>query len=46
MNKKLLALLALLVTFMLVLGACNSDEKATPADEPDKTETDVGKKKK
>lgn len=41
MNKKLLALLALLLTLMLVLAACNSDEEATPADEPEKTETDV-----
>ncbi|SDM45572.1 peptide/nickel transport system substrate-binding protein [Psychrobacillus sp. OK028] len=41
MNKKLLALLALLLTLMLVLAACNSDDKtAKPADEPDKTEED------
>ncbi|QUG40855.1 oligopeptide ABC transporter substrate-binding protein [Psychrobacillus sp. INOP01] len=39
MNKKLLALMALLLTLMLVLAACNSDdETAKPADEPDKTE--------
>lgn len=39
MNKKLLALMALLLTLMLVLAACNSDEEAKPADEPDTTET-------
>jgi len=39
MNKKLLALMALLLTLMLVLAACNSDDESTkPADEPDKTE--------
>ncbi|MEK5146325.1 oligopeptide ABC transporter substrate-binding protein [Psychrobacillus sp. FSL K6-4615] len=44
MNKKLLALLALLLTMMLVLAACNSDEDTSkPADEPDKTE-DGGEK--
>lgn len=44
MNKKLLALLALLLTMMLVLAACNSDEETSkPADEPDKTE-DGGEK--
>lgn len=41
MNKKLLALLALLMAFMLFLAACN-DEEANPTDneEPDSTETD------
>ncbi|MER2172486.1 MAG: oligopeptide ABC transporter substrate-binding protein, partial [Psychrobacillus psychrodurans] len=45
MNKKLLALMALLLTLMLVLAACNSDdESAKPADEPDKTEEGTGEK--
>jgi len=43
MNKKLWALLALLLAFMLVLGACNSDGD-TSSEDPDKDETTDGGK--
>ena len=45
MNKKLWALLALLLAFMLVLGACNSAEDDTSSDGPkDGEETEDGNK--
>ncbi|XKH51601.1 oligopeptide ABC transporter substrate-binding protein [Chryseomicrobium palamuruense] len=38
MNKKLLALLALLVAFMLFLAACNNEEEATSGEDPGTSE--------
>ncbi|PJK18047.1 oligopeptide ABC transporter substrate-binding protein [Chryseomicrobium excrementi] len=42
MNKKLLALLALLMAFMLFLAACNNEESATPDDGENGSETEPG----
>lgn len=48
MNKKLWTLLAVLIAFMLVLGACNNDEESSGSNtegttEPAKTEEDKDK---
>lgn len=42
MNKKLLALLALLMAFMLFLAACNNEESATPDEGENGSETEPG----
>ncbi|WP_019414139.1 oligopeptide ABC transporter substrate-binding protein [Paenisporosarcina sp. TG20] len=42
MNKKIWALLALLLALMLVLGACNNDGNTSSEDPPEGTTTDDG----